>query len=108
MDAATRSRNDRRSVQQQRGRAFHAVGYEATGTRRAGRDCGCSAARNCTRRHSETYGDVTYTSETYRVTAVFNGSSASGTIRLQDGVTYGGTAYMCDTGEVAWTATKVS
>ena len=57
---------------------------------------------------SEANGAVTYTSETYRITATFNGPTATGTIRLQDGMTYAGTPYSCDTGEVAWTATKVS
>jgi Calx-beta domain len=52
-------------------------------------------------------GDFTFTSETWTVGATFNGSSATGTFRLQDQFTYKGTPYSCDTGTVAWTASKV-
>jgi hypothetical protein len=57
-------------------------------------------------RGSEVQGDFTLTYSAYKVTARFNGASVAGTIRLQDQFTYKGTAFSCDTGDVAWTATK--
>jgi hypothetical protein len=53
-------------------------------------------------------GDFTFTYAAYSVVAHFNGSTASGTIRLQDQFTYKGTAYSCDTGNLAWTAAPIS
>jgi hypothetical protein len=52
-------------------------------------------------------GDITFTYEAYKVVAHFNGSSATGTFRLQDNFTYQGTSFTCDTGDVAWTAAKI-
>lgn len=55
---------------------------------------------------TQTYGDVTYTAETWKVTGAFTTATAmNGTIFLTDSLTYRGTNYTC-TANLTYTASK--
>jgi len=52
-------------------------------------------------------GDFELTAQSWKVTANFNGSSATGTMILSEEFNYQGAHYSCSTGQLTWTAQKL-